>query len=368
MPRPVIQIPRPSPNLLASIFGHETTPTSEPTIRPPTTSESVWDALQSGAETLGLDKLYDLVYGSDPETQIANAAFPTPVAAGFLPKDMARRFARDVAADTWENLKHLPKVADASQRIIERQPLIAGHLASIKPVESSVFRGQYQPKASAIPAILKREHPFELPKLSDEELMRHARLWGGEIRLNQDLENDSLLEIMKTIRHEFSHAADDLMPGRNRGPGFAADSSDPRYWVNLAEVRARATEPNAFRDIMGRAPYEPFARPKLSDKIAEEIDIGHRIGTQKLEEPLPSNVAVNADRMFNKELEETASHYFGSPGYRDKILRMHPRTTIKEPIPPRLEPPESMVPFEKFIRRPSGPTLSYYDLARRFRE
>jgi len=324
-------------------------------------------------------------------------------AGSIIPAQFRKKLAAEFAEKSFNLLKEqgLDKIADVVGDILgsKKHSGITAHLSEVSGMGDPTASGRYfRGQLDRMKKILAREPirskidlqhaPPDFNKmmanLSDEELAKMAQRWGGNIHLNTNLEEAAPAEIYKVMRHEMSHAADDIA-GKRVGKTY--QGHDPKYWVNLQEVRARASEPNYIRDMSGKAEprqiidltseemdqyfrnrdeFKPFTselphrRSRYSEKVATELKRGYDIGRTKLAEqygrisPTTQELDYMFDRTpppynqdFNREIEQTASHYF-APTIRE-IMQYHPKRIAEEFIPGLLDPPEAMVPFKKYI-------------------
>lgn len=271
----------------------------------------------------------------------------------LFPKHIQRLFSEELAQKVWTELSNLglDKIANVASDMIgsPRHMAISSTLREFGLTNKPDRLAEYElARLDRMKKVLAREpltrvediihadpnYNHNVKNFSDEDLAKYSTLWGGRVGVSKELENEPISETYKAIRHEFSHAADDLH-GRSIGPSFGKRGNDPKYWVNLAEIRARSAEPNYVRDMTGKAEPRtiidvrrlpgdheskfldelPHRRSTHTEKVIDEINRGKNIAEDKLAEQYrlfpntPPGYLEKND--FEPELGNTVSHYFG---------------------------------------------------------
>ena len=261
------------------------------------------------------------------------------LAAGYIPKKFLRKFAKETAEETFKNYEAagMPRIGEVSADMIEKHPMIAGHLRGfgVEPAGSGAH-GRYAWKNDdLIDQMVKQQGSKMLPKdfykfvkdtQGEEGLQRLIRAQGGRIDVSPEIESGLKDRIYSVLRHELSHATDDIARPGVRGEVRSGTADDPRYWVSKPEVRARAVQKN-FRRDMGQLDfnkesrgilnpegtdiiYEGMGRYPYKDKVMQELSEGAQQGGSRIWLPPPTPPKVKPED-FQQEILDTMNHYFG---------------------------------------------------------
>jgi hypothetical protein len=267
------------------------------------------------------------------------------LAAGIIPKQFLRKLAQETAERAAKIYRNTPKIAQVATDMAEKHPYMAGHLSDFEYVQpGSRFSGSYQKgNKNAAKFIINKTPTLAMPskfyqhildKGGEEELARVAQKQLGKLHINPDLENSNIAEIYKTVRHEYSHEADDLARFGKYLRGKTEEGGDPRYWTSTPEVRARAVERNYGRDMgapEGKSVRRPYAR-----SIMDELQSGASIAESKVAhgrlDPYTGRRVTKED--LNETTMSTLNHYFGQRPAATKITGEQ----IRPAQGPRLKP------------------------------